>query len=157
MNATAYNPILNAIKAGTSAAYEQLSSPEAIDWYQEVAVTTLINTYVFTMTVTAFCCDLVETWLLEPQEFPAEAPSDDDYDLIDLALPASPVIGLLMPAKVSSNGYKPAIYRLNSRPAALPASLFSTVKTVVKSIVATSDLPKGGAATSCQGYLFYRR
>lgn len=147
----AQNPLYKAVQA----AIKELSTPEAIDWYQEMAILTVINTVKFTMTVTAFCCDLVETWLLEPQEFPAEAPSDEDYDLIDLVLPASPIAGLLMPAKEVIETVKVLITPAKvERVLVTPPSI---VYNLVKSIMPTLEYSGGGAATSCQGYLFYRR
>jgi hypothetical protein len=141
MNAT--NPIFKALKA----AYAELSSPDAIQWYQDTAY----QTYLVVGTLATLAVCLVEDWLLEPQETGLEAPSDE-YDLVDLLLPSSPIAGLLMPAKERPS----APCRIKGQPIIVPPSFTPMPTVAVKNIKPTIEY-SGGAATSCQRYLFYRR
>jgi hypothetical protein len=83
MNAT--NPIFKALKA----AYQELSSPDAIQWYQDTAY----QTYLVVGTIATLAVCFVQDWLLEPQEYPVEVPANW------LLEPQAEIAGLLMPAK----------------------------------------------------------
>jgi hypothetical protein len=87
------NPIVNAIKA----AGKELTTPEAIQWYRDTA----IQTYLVIATIAVLAYGLVEQWLLEVAEVPAEAPPLDFEPF-----------GLLMPAMVPTVAANTSVQRL---------------------------------------------
>lgn len=141
------NPLIRAFRA----AYSELTTPEAIQWYRDTAHQTYL--IIATVAVLSYC--LVEAYLLEITEVPAGAPCDE-YDLIDLALPATRIAGLLMPAK---EVVEPV--RVLVTPAVTLERVLVTppnvVYNLVKAILPTAQYSEGSALTSCQGKLALSR
>jgi hypothetical protein len=58
------NPIVKAIIAAIIAAYTELTTPEAMQWYKDTA----IKLYAITAALTTMAWCLVKTWLIEPYQ-----------------------------------------------------------------------------------------